>query len=424
MRTYFITLFLSPLLITTSSAIAASFDCKKAGSAVEKSICSDRELSDLDSELGRTYRTVLSSTPNSASLVAEQKSWLASRNQCPDMGCLKSAYQDRLTALRGAGQPFGEQQANEPPPRSDTVTTNVARLRCDQLQPEIVKELNQPRGVPFGKPYLDWESADFARLKAKVKQCADSIRTQGSSREREAVALERGVGSIIDRYQSLQESARADSDGKKAQAERDAQRAKSAQEQAQQREAADRVRRQEQEARQEAKKRQDEADKEAARATAQALRTRATTAYETHRATLERQGLTPSFLNSTLIVPLYTAAPTAIISIGPWLSLVHDNPKAEFLSVREWNAPRAKGLELRFKFPQRPSFGLLFKHEGADSFLTHIVMDDVATPFGGNDTMSVVEVLANLAGTNPQDFFQLYAFQDERLTPTTQNKIQ
>ncbi|CAO3416032.1 hypothetical protein [Azospirillum endophyticum] len=410
MRTYFIPLILSPLLITTSSAIAASFDCKKAGSVVEKSICSDRELSDLDSELGRTYRTVLAGTANSASLVAEQKSWLASRNQCPDLGCLKSAYQDRLTALRGTGQPSGEQRANEQPPGTDTITTNIARLRCEQLQQEIVKELNQPHGAPFGKPYLDWEGADFIRLKAKVKQCADSVRAQGNSREREAIALERGVGSIIDRYQSLQESARAASDGKKAQAERDAQRAKSAQEQAQQREAADRLRRQEQDARQEAKKRQDEADKEAARATAQTLRTRAAASYETHRAALERQGLSPRFLDSTLILPLFTGGMKGVIGVGPWLSLVMDNPNAEFLSTREWDAPRAKGVELRFKFPQRPSFGLLFKHEGSDTFLTHTVMDDNATPIRGIDMTDIFGILGTLAGSNFQDFAQLYMY--------------
>lgn len=412
MRTYFIPLILSPLLITTSSAIAASFDCKKAGSAVEKSICSDRELSVLDSELGRTYRALLSSTPNSASLIAEQKSWLASRNQCPDIGCLKSAYQDRLTALRGTGQPSGEQQANEPPHGTSIVATNIARLRCDQLQPEIVKELNQSHGSPFGKPYLDWEGADFVDLQSKVKQCADSIRAQGNAREREAITFERQVGSIIGQYKSQQESARYVSDTLRAQAERDAQRAKSAQEQAQQREAADRARHQEQEARQEAKKRQEEADRVAARATADTLRTRAAASYEAHRAMLERQGLSPRFLDSTLILPLFTGGLKGVIGVGPWLSLVMDNPNAEFLSTREWDAPRAKGIELRFKFPQRPSFGLLFKHEGSDTFLTHTVMDDSATPIRGIDMTDIFGILGTLAGSNFQDFAQLYMYPD------------
>lgn len=90
--------------VVSTGAQAASFDCAKAGTLVEKAICSDAALSDLDSQLGRAYKATLANSTAPEPLKAEQKSWLAKRNQCKDTACLVSAYQSRLSAL-GAGQP-------------------------------------------------------------------------------------------------------------------------------------------------------------------------------------------------------------------------------------------------------------------------------------------------------------------------------
>jgi uncharacterized protein len=82
------------------SAQAASFDCAKASSFVEKAICSDKQLSSMDDQLARLYKAARA-TGGNAALEAEQKAWLSSRDQCADAACLKKAYADRIAALSG-----------------------------------------------------------------------------------------------------------------------------------------------------------------------------------------------------------------------------------------------------------------------------------------------------------------------------------
>jgi uncharacterized protein len=87
-------------LVLVPSARAASFDCAKASSFVEKAICSDKQLSGMDDQLARLYKTARGAASNAA-LEAEQKAWLSSRDQCTDAACLKKAYADRIAALSG-----------------------------------------------------------------------------------------------------------------------------------------------------------------------------------------------------------------------------------------------------------------------------------------------------------------------------------
>lgn len=81
---------------------AASFDCGKAASKVEKLICGDDDLSKLDDELGKAYKEALSKANEAQKqrLVTEQKHWLKqTRNICTDESCFKQAYSSRLAAL-------------------------------------------------------------------------------------------------------------------------------------------------------------------------------------------------------------------------------------------------------------------------------------------------------------------------------------
>ena len=79
---------LSLLLALSCSAVAAaaSFPCEKAQTRIEKAICADAEVSQLDEYLGRYYSGARTALRESAScLVADQRQWLSSvRNGCPD----------------------------------------------------------------------------------------------------------------------------------------------------------------------------------------------------------------------------------------------------------------------------------------------------------------------------------------------------
>lgn len=95
--------FILFLTLLPASLQAAGFDCTKASTFVEKAICSDRELSELDDMLTAAYQKALASSSNPAKTKAEQRQWLnAERNQCKDNQSLKAAYARRLQELTPA----------------------------------------------------------------------------------------------------------------------------------------------------------------------------------------------------------------------------------------------------------------------------------------------------------------------------------
>lgn len=87
------------LCLVISQVQAASFDCAKAGTKVEKQVCSDQHLSKLDDHLATQYGKVLALAQEKTALKAEQIAWLKARNACPDRECVKQRYYLRLDAL-------------------------------------------------------------------------------------------------------------------------------------------------------------------------------------------------------------------------------------------------------------------------------------------------------------------------------------
>ena len=88
-------------LLWCAAAAAASFPCEKAQSRVEKAICADAEVSQLDEYLGRYYSGARAALRDATScLAADQRQWLnAVRNACQDAACLKKVYLERLGEL-------------------------------------------------------------------------------------------------------------------------------------------------------------------------------------------------------------------------------------------------------------------------------------------------------------------------------------
>jgi uncharacterized protein len=97
-----------------TSATAASFDCEKASTRIEKMICQDDGLGHLDDQMADKYRAQLAARPNDPSVREAQAAWLRERNRCPDEACLALAYLDRLRTLSQGGQP-----ATQPPATTD-----------------------------------------------------------------------------------------------------------------------------------------------------------------------------------------------------------------------------------------------------------------------------------------------------------------
>jgi uncharacterized protein len=112
---------------------AQSFDCAKAQTRIEKMICGDRSIADLDENLGRYYAAARAGNARAAScLQADQTAWLKSkRDACADASCVKSAYLNRLaeldplqpgaTAIRNFELPIVPSLVWVIPPAADTV---------------------------------------------------------------------------------------------------------------------------------------------------------------------------------------------------------------------------------------------------------------------------------------------------------------
>lgn len=91
-------LLLATLLLATS-AHAASFDCHKAASPIEKRICADPDLDALDSQVEAAFQGALDRSRRPDSVREGQRVWLKTRDGCGDARCMKAAYQARVKAL-------------------------------------------------------------------------------------------------------------------------------------------------------------------------------------------------------------------------------------------------------------------------------------------------------------------------------------
>ncbi|MEX3953047.1 lysozyme inhibitor LprI family protein [Paraburkholderia sp. EG287B] len=87
-------------LIASPLAHATSFDCKKASTYVEKTICSSPLLGKLDDALSENYGAMLATDlgdgPDNKALKKEQRVWLAQRNKCTTERCLVDMYRKRV----------------------------------------------------------------------------------------------------------------------------------------------------------------------------------------------------------------------------------------------------------------------------------------------------------------------------------------
>ena len=98
-------IFLLPLL-PAMNAGAASFDCAKASTKVEKLICADAELSRLDKEIAAAYAQLLSLL-DSLGAKLERKKFQELRQRwaredivnCKDVNCLKNSYKSQILFL-------------------------------------------------------------------------------------------------------------------------------------------------------------------------------------------------------------------------------------------------------------------------------------------------------------------------------------
>ncbi len=115
-------------LMLSSTAWGASFDCKKASSFIEHTICSESELSKLDEDLLTAYKISLDMCFTDEAIKQtkqEQRQWLKNvRNACTDVSCLKRVYKERIETLA-------------PPDGGEEIVDGEAELDAANLPTEI-----------------------------------------------------------------------------------------------------------------------------------------------------------------------------------------------------------------------------------------------------------------------------------------------
>ena len=90
------------LLICLSPALShgASFDCNKAFTRTDKTICSDAKLSSADEQLAKSFKEAFAASTDKQALRREQKEWLSSkRDVCPTAAGMLDAYLARIEQL-------------------------------------------------------------------------------------------------------------------------------------------------------------------------------------------------------------------------------------------------------------------------------------------------------------------------------------
>ena len=88
------------LCMSSPVTFAAGFDCAKAGSVVEKLVCSDNELSKADEALPAIYSRALAGSAKPAEFRKEEIDWIRTkRDSCLNRECLADAYKKRIEVL-------------------------------------------------------------------------------------------------------------------------------------------------------------------------------------------------------------------------------------------------------------------------------------------------------------------------------------
>lgn len=87
----------------STGSVGASFDCAKAQSFRERTVCANSQLSRLDEMLASDYRGALVSSKNPEELKLSERTWMVRANGCVEVTCLVDAYSERISQLQNVG---------------------------------------------------------------------------------------------------------------------------------------------------------------------------------------------------------------------------------------------------------------------------------------------------------------------------------
>lgn len=100
---FFRMVLLCGFALAAGTAAAASFDCAKARTSMETTICADPALSKLDERLAASYKRAQNVSGAKAAVTQSQRGWLGSPELglCDDAACYREAFSARIALLNG-----------------------------------------------------------------------------------------------------------------------------------------------------------------------------------------------------------------------------------------------------------------------------------------------------------------------------------
>lgn len=159
-------------LFSTSTSYAAGFDCSKAKSPTEKTICSTTSLSDLDEILVLSFNKAVAGSADAKALKTAQQTWLKTREACASNGaCITKAYTSRLSELINLvakNQQSVATTSSNPPAKSATSTQQTANTPSPTPSPK-------PAGKTLTGTIIGYECGDNCYLTVKDEQGTEHV---------------------------------------------------------------------------------------------------------------------------------------------------------------------------------------------------------------------------------------------------------
>lgn len=160
---------------SNASALLPSFDCYGELTAIERYICNDPILSELDVDLHDTYTDLLEQIDSSEKdqLIQDHREWLNNREDVPlEYPSIKDIYRQRFTELLDKKYELVRNQFADESTMPMMKKFELAAI--DLVSARLFQDLEQTVFREFSdKEYLTWEEAQSLRLKIAVSLCQE-----------------------------------------------------------------------------------------------------------------------------------------------------------------------------------------------------------------------------------------------------------